>query len=174
MKKLALCTLALIVCTAVQAQSQAGQYLPVLDGRPFQRFNGITSINNEPLLLLGSQETTYSSLLVDPSEIKIVKTYQDSAILASMGYKARNGVVQIELKHKKPLLKLEDVLDYFAVPAQQRQLRVLVNKRPVHPGLFLADVNQIEKIEVYTQDKHHPLRLSWDAAEQFLNIVTKK
>jgi hypothetical protein len=127
-----------------------------------------------PLVLLGSQETDFSSLLVNPRDINVVKIYQDTAILAPMGRKARYGVVLIELKSKKTLLKLDDVLDYFKVTPAQRQMKVLVNRRPVNKDRFLADVTQIEKLEVITQDKISATRLSWDENEQFLNIVTVK
>ncbi|RNI23497.1 hypothetical protein EFB08_18350 [Rufibacter latericius] len=166
--------LGVLCSTAGWGQIRAGQPLntgglkPIL---PPPLFASV-SYSNEPLLLLGSQETDYTSLVVDPKEIIVVQTYKDSAMLAEMGHKARNGVLLIRLKNQKTLLKLEDVLDYFEVPPTQRQLRVLVNKQPVNPEHFLADIKRITKVEVITLDKISPSRISWDENEQFLNIVT--
>ncbi|WP_181306684.1 hypothetical protein [Rufibacter sp. XAAS-G3-1] len=140
--------------------------------KPMPRLAVVTTGSHEPLLLLGSQKTDFASMVVDPKEIKVVKAYKDSAILANMGYEARHGVLLIELKSKKPLLNLEHVLDYFEVPPTQRQLRVLLNRQPVNESRFLADVKRIVKIEVITLDKISPYRISWDENEQFLNIVT--
>ncbi|MBC3540549.1 hypothetical protein ACFSC6_11725 [Rufibacter sediminis] len=174
-KALAIFILGVLGSFSVRGQIRAGQPLdraelpPVLTPPPML---GVVSMSSTPLLLLGSQETSYGSLLVDPKEIIVVQVYKDSAVLAEMGRKAQNGVVQITLKNKKPLLKLEDVLDYFEVPPAQRQLRVLVNKHPVNSAHFLADLKRIAKVEVITQDKITPYRLSWDENEQFLNIVT--
>ncbi|KAA6431071.1 hypothetical protein ACD591_13820 [Rufibacter glacialis] len=140
--------------------------------RPPKQLGVVKIASSAPLLLLGSFETDYSSLLVDPKEIIPTQIYRDSAILAPLGPKAKNGVIAIELKNKKTLLKLADVLDHFEVPADQRQLRVLVNKQLVNADRFLADLQWIMKIEVITQDKTVPSRLSWDENEQFLNIVT--
>ncbi|ALI99211.1 hypothetical protein DC20_09765 [Rufibacter tibetensis] len=162
----------LFTCTA-EAQFLRDRASPPTEMRPLllTRSFAIKSAE-EPLLLLGSQETDYSSLLVNPKEIAIIKIYKDSAILAPLGHKAKNGVIAIELKNKKTLLKLTDVLDYFQVPEPHRQLRVLVNKHPVNSERFLADIKRIEKVEVIGQDKENPFGLSWDANEQFLNIVT--
>ncbi len=155
------------------AQSQPGSLLPSLENRrPITRTGLATVSNTGPLLLLGAHETDYASLVVDPKEIKVVQAYRDSAILAPLGAKARYGVWAIELKNRKTLLKLNDVLDYFKVPSDHRQLRVLLNKQPVDQNRFLADIKRIEKVEVITQDKTSPIRLSWDENEQFLNIVT--
>jgi hypothetical protein len=127
-----------------------------------------------PLLLLGSQKTDYASLVVDPKEITVLETYKDSTILATMGNEAKNGISVIELKNPKTLLNLEQVLDYFDVPPAQRQLRILLNKKPINESRFLADLKRIERIEVITLDKLSPYRISWDENEQFLNIVTVK
>ncbi|AKQ47252.1 hypothetical protein TH63_18990 [Rufibacter radiotolerans] len=154
--------------------SAGAQSLPGLETKPFRKQTRVVSTGGNPLLILGAQETDYASLVVDPKDITVVKAYQDSAILAAMGPKARYGVLVIELKNKKPLLKLEDVFDYFEVPAAHRHLQVLVNQRPITHSRFLAHLHKIEKVEVIQIDKAHPIRISWDENAQFLNIVTKK
>ncbi|MFB9863251.1 hypothetical protein [Rufibacter immobilis] len=176
MKKALLITgLGIFYAASGWCQYAPSDYLPVLDDRrPITRYVLGTIPSQEPLLLLGNQETDYASLLVDTKEIKVLQVYKDSTMLAGMGPKAKNGVAVIELTHKRPLLKLNDVLDRFKVPAQQRKLRVLVNKNLVNEKRFLADVNYIAKVEVIKLDSTHPIRLGWDENEQFLNIVTVK
>ncbi|WP_205503545.1 hypothetical protein [Rufibacter psychrotolerans] len=157
---------------AAWSQAQPTYLLPHLEQkRPITR-TGLVTVDNSPLLLLGAQETDYASLVVDPKEIKVVQAYRDSAILAPLGAKARHGVLVIALKSPKTLLKLDDVLDYFQVPADQRHLRVLLNKRPVNRTRFLADVARIQKVEVIQLEKTSPVRFSWNENEQFLNLVT--
>ncbi|KAA3440660.1 hypothetical protein [Rufibacter hautae] len=172
-KTLAILLFGVIFSAGGWGQSLYAQALPSLEPIPARPMPRLASVQmHEPLLLLGSQETDYASLVVDPKEIVIVKAYRDSAILASMGPAASSGVYLIKLKNKKTLLKLEDVLDYFQVPQEQRHLRILLNKQPLNRSRFLADVKRIIKIDVMTQDKISLYRLSWDENEQFLNIVT--
>ncbi|WP_210489580.1 hypothetical protein [Rufibacter aurantiacus] len=173
-KTLAVLLLGVLFSAVSRGQFLYGQALPNLEPIPAKPMPRLTASVQmyEPLLLLGSQETDYASLVVDPKEIIVVKAFRDSAVLASMGPAASSGVYLIKLKNKKTLLKLEDVLDYFQVPQEQRHLRILLNKQPFNKNRFLADVKRIIRIEVMTQDKVSPYRLSWDEHEQFLNIVT--
>jgi hypothetical protein len=113
-------------------------------------------------------------LIIDPNNLKIVKTYTDPQELKAFGEKGKNGVILAELIHKTPLLKLEEVLAYFKVPAENRTLKVLVDNTLVNPSLFLADVEAIKEIEVTEQDLTAPVRYSWNKDEKFLNIVTAK
>ena len=130
--------------------------------------------SKQPLVIIGSLETNYSSLIIAPDNLKIIKTYTDSLDLVPFGEKGKDGVVLAQLKDKTPLLSLEDVLDYYKVPAQDRTLKVLVNKAGINPDLFLADVKRIEKIEKIKQDITSVMRYSWNKDEQYLNIVTMK
>ncbi len=134
----------------------------------------VSTRSQAPLLLLENQETSFNSLIVDQEDILVKKTYTDSLLLVSLGEKAKHGVVVAELKSKRPLFRLEHVLDYYKVSAEKRQLRVLVNNKLVDPKLLLADITRIAKVEVVIQDKHSPIRYSWNENEEFLNIVTVK
>jgi hypothetical protein len=127
-----------------------------------------------PLIIIGHLETNSNSLIIDPNNLKIVKTYTDPQELKAFGEKGKNGVILAELIHKTPLLKLEEVLAYFKVPAENRTLKVLVDNTLVNPSLFLADVEAIKEIEVTEQDLTAPVRYSWNKDEKFLNIVTAK
>ena len=126
----------------------------------------------QPLIVIGHLNTNYNSLIMDPDNLRIIKTYSDSLELLSFKDNGKDGVILAELKIKTPLLKLDEVLDYYKVSADKRTLKVLVDNRPVNPGLFLADVKKIKRIEVTKQDAASPVRYSWDKDEEFLNIVT--
>ncbi|WP_153042641.1 hypothetical protein [Rufibacter ruber] len=153
------------------------QSLPTPNGSPRPRMSlrivGVrASAHPEPLLLIGAQETVLSALIVHPKDLAIKEIYRNSTLLASVEGQGKNGILVGELKSKRPLFRLEHVLEYFQVPHEKRSLRVLVNKQPVDPTLFLADVQQIEKIEVTRQELTNPVRLSWNENEEYLNIVT--
>ncbi|MDB5263737.1 MAG: hypothetical protein JWQ14_3020 [Adhaeribacter sp.] len=137
---------------------------------PFTKI-GIVEIK-QPLLIIGTLETDYNSLVIDTENLKIIKTYKDSLELIPFGEKGRNGIVLATLKTKTPLLRLEEVLDYYKIPAQDRNLKVLVNKRMINPALFLADVKRIERIERTKQDINSTIRYSFNNTEEYLNIVT--
>lgn len=128
----------------------------------------------QPLVIIGTLETNYNSLVIDPANLRIIKTYQDSLQLAAFGEKGKEGVVLAEIKNKIPLLRLEEVLDYYKIPAPNRTLKVMVNKALINSDLFLADVQRIEKIEKIKQDLAAPFRYSFDKDEEYLNIVTVK
>lgn len=126
----------------------------------------------QPLIEIGHLNTNYNSLIMDPDNLRIIKTYSDSWELLAFNENGKDGVILAELKTKTPLLKLDEVLDYYKVAPDKRNLKVLVDNRPVNPALFLADVNKIKRIEVTKQDAASPVRYSWDKDEEFLNIVT--
>ncbi|WP_192822925.1 hypothetical protein [Rufibacter sp. LB8] len=139
---------------------------------------GITQVGSsfskqEPLLFVGDQETSFKAFIAHQKDMVILKMYTDSTILAPLGQRARGGIVTAELKSKRPLFRLEHVLDYFNVPTEKRSLNVLVNKQPVTAHLVLADITQIKKVEVIKLDATSPVRSNWDANAEYLNIVTK-
>ncbi|WP_146896465.1 hypothetical protein [Adhaeribacter aerolatus] len=117
-------------------------------------------------------------MILDLNNLKILETYTDSTQLEQFGEKGRAGVIIAELKTKTPLLRLEEVLGYFQVPASRHHLKVLIDKKFINRELFLADVKQIEKIE-YLEVTQQDILLSpfykneWVLGEKYLNIVTK-
>lgn len=145
-----------------------GQLLPDKQG-PNQKTQLVKM--KQPLIILGSLETNYNNLVIDPANLKIIKTYEDSLELVAFGEKGKDGVVLAQLKNETPLLRLEDALDYYQVPAKDRTLKVLVNKALVNPDLFLAAVKRIERIK---QDVTSIMRYSFNKDEEYLNIVTVK
>ncbi|MGV3589597.1 MAG: hypothetical protein ACO1OF_21500 [Adhaeribacter sp.] len=132
----------------------------------------------QPLIFIGTLETSYNSLILDLNNLKILETYTDWIQLEQFGEKGRAGVIIAELKNQTPLLRLEEVLDYFQVPASRRHLKVLIDKKFIDRELFLADVKQIKIIE-YLEVTQQDILLSpfykneWVLGEKYLNLVTK-
>ncbi|WP_181305773.1 hypothetical protein [Rufibacter sp. XAAS-G3-1] len=125
-----------------------------------------------PLVLINSQETYWQSLIVYESDVQVLQVYKNAGAVKPYGTKGQNGVVVAAVKGNPQLYRLSGVLDHFQVPAEQRRLKVLVNNRQVNPDYLLADIRQIQKVEVTKQDPTAPIRLSWNPDEEFLNIVT--
>ena len=175
MKNLLICCPLLLVLISFNAtaQTRLPSFERVLPSREPPKFAGIR-VNTELLVLLDAQETTLSALVVDQEDLLIKQIYKDSTLLAPLPGKAKNGILVAELKSKRPLFRLDHVLAYFKVPAEQRSLRVLLNNRLVNPDLLLADITRIDKIEVTKQDKTSRVRFGWDENEEYLNIVTVK
>ena len=162
-------TLLLLLLLALSGSFSFGQVAP--SPEILYRKTGIVKLK-QPLIVIGHLKTNYHSLLMDPDNLKIIKTYADSLELAAFGEEGKDGVILAELKIKTPLLKLDEVLDYYKVSPDNRTLKVLVDNRPVNSELFLADVKKIKRIEVTKQDAASPIRYSWNKDEEFLNIVT--
>lgn len=134
--------------------------------------------HDHPLLLIGSLETKMPSLIMDPENLKIIKTYQEPDEIKFFGNKGLNGVVVAELVTKIPLLQLEEVLDFFNVPENNRHLPVMIDRNLVDPKFFLADINKIKKIEVFEVTQQDVLSSlvynHWVkvVGQKFLNIIT--
>jgi hypothetical protein len=135
---------------------------------------------DQPLLIIGSLETNMASLLMDPENLIIVETYQEPEEIKYFGSKGVNGVIVAELKTKIPLLKLDEVMEYFKVLPANRHLPIMIDRNLVDPTLLLADIRQIQKIEVFEvthQDVlsslvyNHWMKV---VGEKYLNIITVK
>ena len=159
----------LLLLLALSSSFSFGQVMP--DPAILYQKTAIVKLK-QPLIVIGHLKTNYNSLIMDPDNLRIIKTYADSLELLPFGDNGKDGVILAELKIKTPLLKLDEVLDYYKVSPDKRTLQVLVDNRPVNPGLFLADIKKIKRIEVTRQNAASPVRYSWDKDEEFLNIVT--
>ncbi|KAA5549048.1 hypothetical protein F0145_00130 [Adhaeribacter rhizoryzae] len=128
----------------------------------------------QPLIIIGSLETNHHSLILDRSNLKIIKTYTDSLELVPFGEKGQGGIILAQLQTNIPLLRLDEVLDYYKIPASDRTLKVMVDNNLVNPDLFLADVSRIIKIEKTKQAITSPFLYSLNKDEEYLNIITQK
>lgn len=147
-----------------------GQFLPETQAYP----KTIIATVKQPLLIISTLETNYYSLIIDRRNLQVIKAYSDSLELVPFGEKGQGGIILARLKNNVPLLRLEDVLDYYKIPAADRTLKVMVNNSLVNPNLFLADVSRIIKIEKAKQDITSPMLYSLNKDEEYLNIITVK
>ena len=143
----------------------------VLPGTPRAYSKTAIVTVRQPLVIIGTLETTYHNLIIDRDNLEVIKTYKDSLELVPFGEKGKGGIVLARLKKNVPLLRLEEVFDLYKVPAANRTLKIMVNKRLINPALFLADVSAIIKIEKIKQDITNPLLYSLNKDEEFLNFV---
>ena len=161
----------------------SGQVLPsirnVKSKSDILRTRESISVNiDEPLIFIDALETNYSSLIIAEDNLKILEVYTDSARLGYFGEKGKNGVMIAALENPTPLLRLEEVLDYYKVAASDRHLKVAIDQKFINPGLFLADINLIKNIEIL-QVTQQDILLSpryhhgWVLGDKYLNIITK-
>ncbi|MCC9168956.1 hypothetical protein [Pontibacter harenae] len=130
--------------------------------------------DSRPLLLVNNQETSRNALIIDDANLKVDAILKDAEATEKYGNKAEGGVVLASTAGNIQLVSLEQVLDYFKVPASQRNLKVLVDGAMVKPELILADISQIGKVEAGPQDVTAPHRYSLNENERYLHIITKK
>ncbi|MDB5262030.1 MAG: hypothetical protein JWQ14_1311 [Adhaeribacter sp.] len=150
--------------------------IPISSTDTFPKGGTLTNETDFPLIVIGAYETNAPSLLLEPENLRVLLTYKEPWELKYFGHKGNHGVVVAELKTPIPLLRLDEVLDYFKVRAPNRQLKVLVDKKIINPELFLADVKKILKIEIF-EVSQEDVMLSlvynqWVKGDKYLNIIT--
>lgn len=124
-----------------------------------------------PLVLVKEQETTVSAILINPDDIESITVVKGAEATKQFAEKGQHGVILLEPKAGLQLVRLHEVYDAFKVPTQERTLTVAVNGKHVkHPELLLADIRQIERVEI-ADFTTSATRWSFDA--QYLNIVTR-
>lgn len=155
--------------SALQAQYLPDGAKPVDHSPPREFcFSGI------PLLIVDSLKTSLEALILRKDKLEVLEMYSGTEVPDAYRNKADKGLLIAKTVPGTHMLRLADVLDHFEVPAQNRGLRILVNKRLVEDtSLLLADVNSIEKIEIVTLNLALD-HVSWslDADEEYLNIST--
>lgn len=176
MKK-ALLIILLVFCFSFYSFGQQKRPLPT-NTDLFPRGGTLTHEQDLPLIIIGTLETNASSLVMDQDNLRIVKIYDEPKELKFFGEKGNSGIMVAELKTRIPLLRLDEVLDHYNVPDNNRHLPVLVDKRSINPALFLADVKKIQKLEVFeVTEEDVVLSLvynRWTKGDKYLNIVTKQ
>ncbi len=154
--------LALASALAVQAQ----QFEPI------KKTALLVEEKPQPLVLVNNQETILGALILNDNDVKSLNVLKGNEAVERFGQKAADGAILMNLKQQLPLVRLEEGYKAFKIPAQQQKLTLAINGKHVKdPALLLADLRQIEKVEVTDFDVTSPSRWSFD--EQYLNIVTK-
>lgn len=127
----------------------------------------------EPILLVNGHETRFHAFISAPEDIVSFDVYVGEKDIRKFGLEGEAGVLAVTLKPAIPLARLPELYKAFQVPAPQQQLSLAINGQRVrNPEQLLADLRQIERVEVTAFDPLSPTR--WSLAPAYLNIVTKQ
>lgn len=131
---------------------------------------------DQPLVIINGQETTPGTMVLPDDKIAEMHIHKKGSPEAKKySLKAEKDVIVIKAKEGVDLVKFTQILDHFNVPASQRTLKVSFNRTTlVNPELILADLSEIEKVEVAEAGAREFAQWGWNKGEKFLNIVTKK
>ncbi|MHA6246961.1 hypothetical protein ACXYMU_03420 [Pontibacter sp. CAU 1760] len=156
-------------CIAAQAQ----QAVPLFSSSDPARASVSLARYPEPILMVGDHETRVHAFISDPEDVISFDMYKGKKARRKFGLKGKAGAIAVTLKPATPLARLPELFEAFQVTAQQQQLSLAINGQHVrNPEQLLADLRQIEKVEVTAFDPLSPTR--WSLAPAFLNIVTKQ
>lgn len=125
-----------------------------------------------PFVLVDTFSTELKLLVINPKNIESINVFKDSTALATFGAKARHGAIIIKTKEDTKLLRTNQLLDKFNIPAADRSLRICLNKRLVsQPQMLLLEESEIQNVEITTDRQWvHPEEAN--STERFINITT--
>lgn len=131
--------------------------------------------NPQPLFIVDSVVTDMESFLVSPDNIKSIDVLKDSALAATYGEKARNGVIIIRTKNNTGIFRLQELLNEYQVPEQDRGLPVCIDNILVKDtSRIIADKKDIIRIEV-TEGTYWLSPMEPGKGEvKYINIITKR
>lgn len=135
------------------------------------------SVSAEPsIVLINGQKTSLSTLILDEKNIATVNVHKIGSPEAKKhDPTGKNNIVLVTMKDDVKLVQYEQIMDQFNIPAAQRILKVSINGTSlVKPDLILADLSQIEKVEVAEAGAREFAQWGWPKGEKYLKIVTKK
>jgi hypothetical protein len=129
----------------------------------------------QPYIEINGRQIAQPSLaLIAAKHIDSAEVLKNENATTKFGEKAKDGAVLITSKAMAELLTIQDIYTLFSIPAAQQQLRVVINNQLVKDtSLILANLDQIEKVEVTKQDITAPVRWSLNEEEEFLHIISK-
>ncbi|MFD2514614.1 hypothetical protein ACFSRY_12125 [Pontibacter locisalis] len=129
----------------------------------------------KPYVTINAQETAMGAFIVEPDQIASVEVIKEQDAVKQFGDKAREGAVIIRLRESVSLVRVQEVYDFFQVSPDHQQLKLTINDQLVSDKeKLLADLQQIEKLELKKQDVTAVKRNSFDEEAPYLNIVTVK
>lgn len=128
------------------------------------------------LVLINGQETTFKTLILSDEKIAETNVHKKGTPEARKhDPKGEKNVALLRTKEGVDLVKYEQILDHFNIPASQRNLKVSINRTAlVKPELILADLSEIKKVEVAEAGAREFAQWGWNKGAKFLNIVTKE
>lgn len=129
----------------------------------------------QPYIQINGQQIAQPSLaLIKPDNIESIDVLKDENATGMFGDKAKDGAILIKAKPTAEWSTLQDIYTYYRIPAAQQNLKVVINNRVVKDtSQILANLEQIEKVEVVKQDITAPVRWSLNDEEEFLHITSK-
>ncbi|WP_224744105.1 hypothetical protein [Pontibacter aquaedesilientis] len=129
----------------------------------------------QPYIQLNGQQIAQPSVaLIAPENIESIKVLKDEHATNTFGDKAKDGAILIKSKPTVKLDNLQGIYTRFRIPADQQILRVVINNQLIKDtSLILANLDQVEKVEVVKQDATAPVRWSLNDEETFLHIIPK-
>lgn len=130
----------------------------------------------EPALtFINGQEITMRTLILSNdniAETRVLNKGTEEAL--KYDPKGKKNVLLLTTKSDIELVRYEQILDHFNIPAAQRNLKVSINRGSlVNPELILADLSEIKAVEVKEAGPREFAHWGWNQGEKFLNIITK-
>lgn len=171
MRKLLATSLIVLTSSFCALAQEKGQlYFPELEQK------NVSVKIEQPLVFINGQETTLNNLILSHDNIAetnlLVKGTPEAKKHDPTGEK---NVALLKTKEGIELVQLDHILDQFSIHASQRNLQVSINRRTlVKPELLLADLSEIETVEVIEAGAREFVQWGWNQGDKFLNIVTKK
>lgn len=152
------------------AQEKGQLYFPELEQK------NVSLHVEQPLVFVNGLEVDWNTLILSNDNIAetniLAKGTPEAKKLDPTGEK---NVAFLKTKEGINLIKFEQVMDHFKIPESQRNLKVSIARRSlVKPELLLADLNEIERIEVAEAGAREFIQWGWNPEDKFLNIVLKK
>ncbi|WP_299987346.1 hypothetical protein [uncultured Pontibacter sp.] len=122
----------------------------------------------------GKQVAQASLVLIAARHIESAEVLKDEKATEKFGDKAKDGAVLLKTDPTAKWVTIQDIYTHYRIPATQQNLRVIINNQLVKDtSLILANLEQIEKVEVKKQDIIAPVRWSLNDEEEFLHITSK-
>ncbi len=142
---------------------------------PAEQQKGVLVQRTHPYIEINGKQIAQPSLvLLAPENIESIEVYKDENATARFGDKAKDGAIVIKTVTSIKLATIQDIYKHYSIPAAQQNLKVVVNNQLVkEPSLILANLKQIEKVEIMHQDITAPVRWSLSDEEEFLHITAK-
>lgn len=129
----------------------------------------------QPYIQINGQQIAQPSLaLIKADNIESVNVLKDENATGKFGDKAKDGAILIKAMSTEAFSTMQDIYTHYRIPAAQQSLKVVINNKLVKDtSLILANLEQIEKVEVVKQDITAPVRWSLNDEEEFLHIIAK-
>ncbi|PVY38522.1 hypothetical protein [Pontibacter virosus] len=129
----------------------------------------------QPYIQINGQQIAQPSLaLIKADNIESIDVLKDENATGKFGDKAKGGAILIKAKYTAEFSTMQDIYTLYRIPAAQQTLKVVINNKLVKDtNLILANLEQIEKVEVKKQDITAPVRWSLNDEEEFLHIIPK-